>query len=301
MTPDLSLVICTRNRAMQLRRCLEVLRQQDYSPYRWELVLVNNGSSDDTDFVIRADAMGLPVSVVIVDEPRIGQSRARNAGVRAAKAPLIAFTDDDCYVAKDYVARMVHAFERQDVDYVGGRIELHDPTDAPETIQTRPYRKEFDPGLVLMPGELHGANMAFRRQVWETIGGFDPDLGPGTPFVCDDVDFLTRASLAGFEGLYDPMPLVWHHHGRKPGRDVDLLHKVYASGRGAYYAKGCLDAAHRGEFARQWHWHLRTQFSRHRYAELIRELWAGASYLLGHHATADTTTPVRVSHAHSTR
>lgn len=279
MTPDLSLVICTRNRAMQLRRCLEVLRQQDYCPHRWELVLVNNGSSDDTDFVMRADALSLPCSVTLVDEPRPGQTRARNAGVRKAKAPLVAFTDDDCYVAKDYVSRVVEVFRRQDVDYVGGRVELHDPTDAPETIQRRPYEMEFDRGLVMYPGDIHGANMAFRRGVWEYVGGFDERLGPGTRFVCDDIDFLSRASMAGFEGLYDPQLLVWHHHGRKPGPDVDRLRTTYARGRGAYYMKGCLSSADRREFAKVWYWHLRTQLRNRRFSEIAHEFLAAAEYL----------------------
>ncbi len=276
MAPLISLVICTRNRAMQLRRCLQALMQQTIAPRVWELVVVDNGSSDDTHVAV-ADCEG-HLALRFVSEPRVGQTRARNTGVRASSAPLVAFTDDDCYAAPDYLSRLIESFASPAVDYVGGRILLHDETDAAETLQTRPYRLEFSPGLIMHPGDIHGANMACRREVWERIGGFDERLGPGTRFVCDDVDFLCRASLAGFEGLYDPLPTVWHHHGRKPGPDVDRLHTVYARGRGAYYLKGCLHSQDRRKFAKRWYWHLQTQQRRGRYREIAHELMAAAEF-----------------------
>jgi len=259
-----------------LRQCLQVLTHQRYNARRWELIIVENACTDDTSVVV-AEIEG-HLAYTFVREPRIGQARARNAGVRAAKAPILAFTDDDCYVSTDYVERMLDAFRCPTIGYVGGQVQLHDHTDAPETIQTRPYPLEFGPGLIMYPGDIHGANMACRRAVWERIGGFDERLGPGTRFVCDDVDFLCRASLAGYDGLYDPLPLVRHHHGRKPGRDVDRLHTAYARGRGAYYMKGCLHSEARREFAAHWYWHLRTQAKRRRFGELAQELVAAAEF-----------------------
>jgi glycosyltransferase involved in cell wall biosynthesis len=281
---DLSVIICTRNRATPLRRCLDVTRQQDYAARKWELVVVNNGSSDDTGEVARNFAAEAPFRVRVVDEPRSGLSIARNAGVGAATAPIIAFTDDDCYLARDYVTHMRAAFDNDSIGYVGGRILLHDPTDAEETIQTRDHHLRFEAGKVVLPGDMHGANLAFRREVWQTVGGFDPDLGPGTPFVCDDIDFITRASLAGFEGLYDPVPTVWHHHGRKPGRDLARLRLAYARGRGAYYMKGCLASPSKPTFARHWYWHLRTQLRSRRLGEAAREVAAALEYAVRCHS-----------------
>jgi glycosyltransferase involved in cell wall biosynthesis len=281
---DLSLVICTRNRAKQLRRCLDALARQDYDSQRWQLLIVDNGSADDTRLVARTFAASVPFHVAVVDERHKGQARARNTGVRAALAPIIAFTDDDCYAAPDYVTEVVRAFSSADrgVGYIGGRILLHDPTDAAETIRTDETPEEIAPGTLLRPGSLHGANMAFRRSVWDTIGGFDPRVGAGTRFSGDDIDFLCRASLAGYRGAYRPEPVVRHHHGRKPGHDVAVLHRQYARGRGAFYIARLLRSPMRPTVARRWYWHLRTQFHNHRFAELLIELIAAAEYTARH-------------------
>src|SRR6476660_336106 len=120
MTPDLSLIICTHNRASMRRQCLQVLTHQRYNARRWELIIVENACTDDTSVVV-AEIEG-HLAYTFVREPRIGQARARNAGVRAAKAPILAFTDDDCYVSTDYVERMLDAFRCPTIGYVGGQV-----------------------------------------------------------------------------------------------------------------------------------------------------------------------------------
>jgi glycosyltransferase involved in cell wall biosynthesis len=277
-SPEISLIVCTRSRAMPLRRCLNTIAGLEMYPHCWELVVVNNGSTDETDFVVRDYAASMPFRVTLVDEPKHGVSRARNAGVRVASAPLIAFTDDDCYVASSDLRCLLEAFRDPALGYLGGRILLHDPTDAAETILVADDPFDIPADEVLLPGQIHGANMAFRREVWERIGGFDPLFGPGAHFVCDDIDFLCRASLAGYRGAYRPAPVIWHHHGRKPGPAVARLHRTYARGRGAYYAKGCLHSPRRHTFAKHWYWHLRTQARSRRYTEIARELLAGLHY-----------------------
>jgi GT2 family glycosyltransferase len=277
--PAIAVIVCTRDRVAQLRRCLAALAEQDVSPACWELIVVNNGSRDDTSQAVTAFARTVPFRVVVVEESRPGQSRARNAGVSATCARIIAFTDDDCYAAPDFVRQVLQVFELpMCYGYVGGRILLHDASDALETIRPEVDPEEIAAGEVLMPGWLHGANLAFRRSVWAAIGGFDPAFGPGTPFVCDDVDFACRTSLAGYRGAYRPEPLIYHHHGRKPGPDVDRLHATYARGRGAYYMKGCLRSSAQQTFRRRWYWHLRTQWRRRRFREIWHELQAALSY-----------------------
>jgi cellulose synthase/poly-beta-1,6-N-acetylglucosamine synthase-like glycosyltransferase len=83
-----------------------------------------------------------------------------------------------------------------------------------------------------------GANMAFRRQVLIDIGGFDPLLGPGSPFnaISEDLDVCGRASAIGWMGQYRPEVIVRHHHERK-ARDVARMAKYYSLGIGAYHMK----------------------------------------------------------------
>jgi glycosyltransferase involved in cell wall biosynthesis len=276
----ISLVICTKNRASSLPSCLRALAATQFDPRGWELIVVNNGSTDRTEDVLQSFARNAPFRATVVNEPQPGQSRARNAGVRASHAPLVAFTDDDCYVARDFVTRVVEGFRNSKYGYIGGRVLLHDPSDAPETIKEDEKPEEVAPHSIVQPGFIHGANMSFRREVWDTVGGFDPLFGPGTRFVADDVDFLARASAAGWAGAYLPGPVVRHHHGRKPGPDVAKLRTTYARGRGAYYTKGCLNRAMRRQFARHWYWNLRLLVMQRRFPEAMNEIAAGAEYLM---------------------
>lgn len=79
--------------------------------------------------------------------------------------------------------------------------------------------------------------MAFRRNVIERVGAFDPSLGAGTPFRCEDIDYAARASLAGFFGAHVPELVVYHHHGRKEGTEIEELKRLNDIARGGYYVK----------------------------------------------------------------
>src|SRR5262245_764893 len=126
--PDVSIVICTRNRAPQLRGMLDSLMAMR-TERPWEAILVDNGSTDGTAEVIRHAAAKEP-RIRYVREQRIGLGAARDRGWREAQSDLLSFTDDDCYVAEDYVDAVVAAFHgRPDVGVVGGRILLFDTRD----------------------------------------------------------------------------------------------------------------------------------------------------------------------------
>lgn len=275
----ISLVICTRDRAARLTSCLEALRALDFDPAAWELILVNNRSTDETDTVLKAFAASVPFRVTLAYVSTPGLGHARNIGVRAARAPLIAFTDDDCYVARDFLTQLVEVFQTTGYGYVGGRVLLHDPSDAQITIREEAEAVEMPMHSILRPGFLHGANLAIRRDVWTAIGGFDPFFGAGGYFSGDDVDFATRASLAGWPGGYVPGPVVRHHHGRKPGPACQRLLSRYARGRGAYYMKGMLEARTRGLFARHWYWGLHVTLASRRLSDLVHEFVGGAQLL----------------------
>jgi len=249
--PLVSLVVCTRNRAEKLEAFFAALgRMRARAP--WELVIVDNGSTDDTQQRLQVLRRGLDVRVTIVGEPRQGLGRARNTGVSAARGELLAFTDDDCYPAADYIDRVVEAFADPERAYVGGRILLFDAEDHPITVRVDSSPIPIPPYSVVPTGLVQGANMAFRRDVLERIGGFDNALGPGTPFCNDDVDAVARASAAGFAGSYVPEPVVHHHHGRRDPAAIAALWRSYDHGRGAYYAKCMFDLPTRWKVARYW-------------------------------------------------
>lgn len=282
-SPDLSIVVCTRNRAGQLRGMLDSLLAMK-TTRSWEAVLIDNASTDGTADVIRAAAQAEP-RIRYFREGRIGLGAARDRGWREARSALIALTDDDCYVAEDYVDAVVAAFEgRPDVGVIGGRILLFDPEDARVTICERDYPMEIAPHSFVVAGEIKGANLAFRREALEAIDGFDPELGAGTRFPCEDMDAIAAVLWAGFKGRYDPRPLVLHHHRRRLP-DVPRLMAGYDRGRGAYYAKFLLRADSRRTYATGWLKQVRNHLDGAHLLRFFRELRSAAVYLVSRRKT----------------
>ena len=250
--PALSLVVCTRNRGNQLAQMLASLERQDCAQ-NWELVLVDNHSTDNTASVIRdfIEDTSLDVSSQYCSEP--GLSRARNCGWRAARGEVVAFTDDDCYPKDDFVAEIIAAFAKGDCDFVGGKVSLYDSEDYPITIQTSNQTQEYPPHSYIQPGAIAGCNMSFKRQVLEVIQGFDERMGAGTSLHAgEDTDALMAALSCGFCGKYVPEVEVAHHHGRKTLEEVNRLKVGYDRGRGALYAKGLLSRPRKLRTLKAW-------------------------------------------------
>jgi glycosyltransferase involved in cell wall biosynthesis len=234
-----SLIISTRNRCQPLRQCLESIRQLESPAGGWEFIVVYTPAADATGEVIEEYGRAWPVAMKVVLEMRPGLGLARNSGIAAATGDLIVFTDDDCYPEPDFLVQMERVFaEDPKLGYAGGRILLYDPTDYPVDIHPSEEREEIPPYHLFAPGELSGANMAFRRQAIEETGGFDPLLGAGARMGGEDLDFFATVSAAGWRGVYDPQPTIYHHHGRKAA-DVERLHLGHIFGNGAFLGK-CL-------------------------------------------------------------
>ena len=275
-----SLIICTRNRGTHLQACLEYVRKLETPSGGWQLVIVDNGSTDSTPDLIRVFARSAACEVVPTYEALPGLARARNTGIAQASGDILAFTDDDCYVRPDFLVQVCAVFQESSVGYLGGRVILHDPTDAPVTIKDSLSAQHLSPHRFLPGGVIHGANMAVRRKVVQSIGGFDPLLGAGTPLQSgEDLEFLARACWAGWAGTYDPRPVVAHHHRRKPGADVDSLLKGYDYGRGAYYLKRSVNPESRIIYLREWYWSIRAGMVRRDLGVPRRELIGAARYL----------------------
>lgn len=272
----LSLVITSRNRASQLSRSLESLLGLQ-APVPWELIVVDNGSTDTTQAVIAKFKDRLSTPFVSILEPRPGSGVARNTGWRAARGEIVAFTDDDCYPAEDYLTAIVQCFkENERLGFLGGRILLYDQTDYPITIQESTTRHDFPPHQFIAAGLIQGASFACRRSALEATGGFDDRFGAGTPFPCEDIDLVARMSARGWHGAYDPRPLIYHHHGRKTHADAARLMKQYDYGRGAYYVKSLLDPRMRATYGKVWLSLILHQSPR----KTLREITSGLKFLI---------------------
>lgn len=276
----ISLVICTRNRLSSLRVCLEHI-QRLQSPGEWELVVVDNGSNDGTAELLKAFAERASLRVTLVYEPKSGLGGARNTGIAKATGEIIAFTDDDCYVAPDFLIRICEVFRDERIGFMGGRIVLYDDTDAPVTIRPENHHYFIEPRSFIKPGQLHGANMAARRSLLFELGGFDPEFGAGSRFrACEETDLQARASQIGAIGIYDPRPMVWHHHGRKSGKTLNKAMRGYDYARGAYYAKFILNSQTRGLFLRSWYWLILYELDERKFLAIVRELLGAVYYAI---------------------
>jgi glycosyltransferase involved in cell wall biosynthesis len=290
LPPTLSVVICTRNRLQSFRRCLDALLSLT-TTHPWEIVIVDNGSSDGTTEYLssvsgrRSDGL----RIMAAFEAKRGLAAARNKGWRTANGEIVAFTDDDCYVSETYVDSIVAVFqENSEVGFLGGRILLYDDTDYRLTVNESEDRLYFRPQAFVSAGAVQGANMAFRKTVLEQIGGFDERLGAGTQFPSEDIDAVAAAVWAGIPGVYDPRPLVYHHHGRKTEREAQELMRSYDAGRGAYYAKYIMkNRASRWEYSRAWIKSAKSDFigtirlgAVPRMRRSLRELSGGLRYVV---------------------
>ncbi len=269
----ISLVIATRNRREKLERCLAAVARLEYHD-PWEVVVCDNGSTDDTAAWLLRFAAEAPFPLVLVSAPIQGKGRALNLALTGASGDVVAFTDDDCYPAPDYLQELAEAFRDPGLAYLGGRILLFDPDDYPITVRTSTRPEWLPPYKPVIAGTVQGANMAFRRTALDRLGGFDPLLGPGTPFVIEDADLVARAAAAGMAGGYFPGPVVYHHHGRKAPDDVTALTHVYDRGRGAMFAKMLLDRRTRLPYFKQWYWQLQWRQA----PRIMREFWGAALY-----------------------
>jgi GT2 family glycosyltransferase len=274
-SPTVSLVVCSRNRVAQLGRHLEAVNSM--SPLPYEYIIVDNGSSDDTQSVIKRFMARYQGRCVALIEPHQGLARARNAGWRACHGEIIAFTDDDCYPSIDFVDRISECFsERKDLAYVGGRVTLHDPGDLPTTITRSLQPRELVPNEFSNVFAMHGANMAFRRAVLQTNGGFDTRLGAGSRFCsAEDTEIIGRLTGNGLSGRFDPRPQVSHHHGRKSANDFTRLMVGYHRGRCAWFAIGVRYPLFRRWLVRHWYWSLR----RREFLVCFRELFSMLEFL----------------------
>jgi len=233
----LSHIICSKGRAARLKVTLAKIERAALTRHAVELILVGSASDQETAAVMQAFADQSPAThVVYADEPGLGQ--ARNAGLRAATGELFIFTDDDCYLEKDFYDALLRDFDPAQYQYGAGQVLLFDPTDD-RRIAVCPIAEKavIRPRSLLHAGLIPGANMFALRQVFERVGNFAEDIPEYTSLRCEDVEFATRASLGGFTGVLLPSVIVHHHHGRKPGSpESDAILRQYDTGRGAYYA-----------------------------------------------------------------
>lgn len=257
-TPPITVVVCTRDRPEQLRSALESVLRLDYPEF--EVVVVDNASATPAtaDMI---DGLADP-RVRRVPEAVPGLSNARNAGLRAARHDIVAFTDDDVVVDPGWLSALARGFARSPkVSCVSGLVPSGELRTAAqgyfdqrvswaESLTPRLYSMADPPADVpLFPFQVGrygtGANFAIGRDRAVTLGGFDEALGAGTATKGgEDLDMFFRVLMAGDALANEPSAIVWHRHRADP--DALLAQaRGYGLGLGAWLTKVALDRDHR--------------------------------------------------------
>ena len=195
--PALSVVVPAYNHAAFLPDLLSALAPQLVDANA-ELVIVDNGSLDDSSATIRHLAASLNVPGRLVRlSPNRGRARARNVGVVHAHAPIVAFTDSDCAPAAGWLAAAARPFDDDQVGVVQGRT-------LPRADQPRPFFNHFI-DIERFDGTYSTCNVVYRRAAVCGVGGFDPGLD-----YWEDVDLGWRVHRAGWLAAYAPGAIVFH-------------------------------------------------------------------------------------------
>ncbi|MFL5895581.1 MAG: glycosyltransferase [Thermoleophilaceae bacterium] len=183
--PEISVIVPARDAARTLGPLLDSLAAQTFPAERFEVVVVDNGSTDGTAELARARG------AMVVDEPQPNRARARNAGVRAARGEVFAFTDADCEADRGWLAAFWDCRGRAPLIAGEVRVATAEPPNAVERFESL-WR--FGQEHWVRQGWAATANLLVERDAFDAVGGFDT----AWRHIGEDADFCVRAGRAGF-------------------------------------------------------------------------------------------------------
>jgi glucosyl-dolichyl phosphate glucuronosyltransferase len=215
-----SVVIPTYNRAHELRETLLSIAKLKVSG-PWEVIAVDNNSTDTTRETVLNTARDFPVPLHYVFEPEAGRSAALNAGIKNATGQIIATTDDDVRVEPDWLEQAAAGLDREACDFVGGKVLPIWGGEKPNWLANQGGRhwsvialQDHGPKPVEFGSRYAplGVNLAFKRETFELVGLWDTRIGrkAGTLLGQEVREWLLRARGAGLKGVYIPEMIVHH-------------------------------------------------------------------------------------------
>jgi len=205
--PSVSVIICTRDRCAAMAEVLESLACQRPGNEPLEIVVVDDGSQEDTASVCRSFRERLPGLRFVATGTHARLPGARNLGVGAARGEFLLFTDDDCVAAPDWVASMSAALARHPI--VAGAVDTAGMSFIEDCHNTAQFHR-FLPGRPAGPETfIAGANMGIRRSVIQELGGFNAGQT-----IASDTEFVLRCRERGIPVYFTPGSRVVHRPGR---------------------------------------------------------------------------------------
>lgn len=241
--PEISVVICTYNRPELLRLALTTLLRQSPGNVTYEVVVVDNNSTPETLAVVEEIAQS-DARVRYVRETRQGNAYARNTGVAEARAPIVAFLDDDVTVRDHWVELIPRTFSETNADFIGGKVlprwEAPPPSWLGEANWAPIAALDYGDASFSITADhplcLLTANIAFKKKVFAQHGEFSAAVQRTGDSIgsLEDHEFLMRLLRAGVTGLYVPEMIVDAYVGSE--RMTKEYHRRWHTGHGHFYA-----------------------------------------------------------------
>jgi glycosyltransferase involved in cell wall biosynthesis len=236
-----SVIICSFNRSKLLEASLRSVIKQDFQSDKFEIILVDNNSSDDTRATVEKIASMSPVKITYLLEMKQGLSYARNAGIIASRGEILVFTDDDIRAEESWLRNLVSVFDAPEVAGAGGPLKPAWPFERPAwltddmlpAIAVSEFPTACDTGEFKGPDYPWGANIAFRRDVFEYAGMFPINLGRiDTNLLSnEELEICRKIEARGLRIRFAPNAVI--HHKIAPDRlkKIWFLHRYYWQGR----------------------------------------------------------------------
>jgi len=242
--PEVSIVLPTYNRAADLCQAVASALNQTASPERYELVVVDNNSTDETGRLLHRLRREHPDRIRAIVEPKQGVSHARNAGIEASRADVVAFFDDDVCVAPNWIETILRVFEENpELDCLGGKVLPAWSSTPPSWLTPDHWAplalQDFGDAPMEVsldnPKGLISANLACRKEVFTRIGGFLPQFqrvqdGIGS---LEDGEWMLRFWKAGGRALYAPELVT--STDVPAARQTRAYHRRWHFGHGYFY------------------------------------------------------------------
>lgn len=241
---DITLLVCTYNRSGDLCEMLETaLSQETKGEFTYDVLIVDNNSSDDTDAVVENFVAAGHKNLRYIFELKQGKGFALNAGLKNVCASIYAIADDDLILPRNYLHTVFTAFtQHPDISFVGGKVlplwkdevpswlnEQHWSAIAMSDYGDAEISSSSENPITLLAG-------AFRVSDVKAVGGYQDQLGVSKNNIggTEDVDLYTKLWQSGRKGLY--IPKLYLHHKVEPHRLTKSYHRKWHTGHGAFYA-----------------------------------------------------------------
>ena len=215
---QISVIVSTHNRCEYLRNTIISLQEQNFPKDKYEIMVVDNNSTDKTPEVIEGCNRNDKKEVVYVKEPNIGLHNARHAGAKAAKGEILAYVDDDVICDSNWLSELIKPYTDPEAGCVGGKILPKWEAEPPEWIKLYPsYLSLLDLGdevkELKIPG-IWGCNFSIRKSLLFEVGGFNPDAFGDKKLIWyrgdGEAGLLKKVLSIEKKVIYTPHAIVWH-------------------------------------------------------------------------------------------